>query len=801
MRIALFLLLLLNSSYLISQNATISGRVVDVNNTPISFVNVLVFEMESNNPIAGTTTAEDGTFNISNLKEQQYKITFSFVGFDVLEQTFIAGSKKDLGVIIIKESQEILNEAIVNVRRPSIKKEPGKLTFNVENTSLSSGNTFELLMKTPGVSVLGESIKIKSTTPIIFINGKRVYLSPSETILLLQNVDASLIKSVEVITNPNSKFDAEAGTALNIILSKAISIGYKGSINGTYEQAVFPKYNLGTAHFYKNKWLNFYGSYNYNERKEYKHDDNNIKFFEPNGDVKSFWETDFNKRTKSYGHQGNFVVDMDLNEKHNIGISANIFASPNKMFTNHVDAQIYSAQQQLDSTFVTQSNLENDTSNLSFNLKHSWKLGEAGANVVMDANYILYDNEQIQNVNTNYYLPNGDFLQNNSFFTFANQNSDIITGQLDFTIPALSGSIETGFKYSNINTESGLDFFETENDTAQINESLSDLFNYEESILAGYFNFSREWEKWQINVGVRGENTDIQGNSRELGVVNVQEYFELFPSSSIQHTINDNNNIGLSYVRRIERPRYQSLNPFKYFINENNFNGGNPNLVPAIGNKYTISYSYKNKWFFEAYYIKTHNRLSILTFQDNTNNTLRNVDSNLIKDFNYSFDIVYASPLFSWWYLSLYTSTFYEENELLAVESVEKTYSNHTVGFYAQMYNGLTISNKANLTSDVTLLYISNTIHGSYDYKNMLNLSVSIKKEFWNRRASVTAGVNDIFNTYNVPVTSRYYNQDNSYFAQDESRLFTLGFKYNFGNARLRDNSRKPSTDEGNRLN
>ena len=108
---------------------------------------------------------------------------------------------------------------------------------------------------------------------------------------------------------------------------------------------------------------------------------------------------------------------------------------------------------------------------------------------------------------------------------------------------------------------------------------------------------------------------------------------------------------------------------------------------------------------------------------------------------------------------------------------------------------------QANITSDVTALYISNLIFGSYTYKNQFNLSASVRKKIWDKKASITLGVDDIFNTNNIPVVSRYANQDNGYFARTESRLFRVGFTYNFGNSKLRDNNREITTKESDRLN
>jgi len=125
---------------------------------------------------------------------------------------------------------------------------------------------------------------------------------------------------------------------------------------------------------------------------------------------------------------------------------------------------------------------------------------------------------------------------------------------------------------------------------------------------------------------------------------------------------------------------------------------------------------------------------------------------------------------------------------------------NSSFGFYAQVYSNFTLSKDGTLTSDLNATYISNLISGSLDYNNQFICSVSFRKSLWSNRATISAGIDDIFNTYNVPVTSRYYNQDNSYFAMPESRMVRLGFKYNFGNYKLKNQNNQNTIDEENRL-
>ncbi|GHC44164.1 outer membrane beta-barrel protein [Ulvibacter litoralis] len=792
------LLFLVSTAF--SQETSISGTVLDSESLPLSFVNVLLFEQDATEPFKGVTTEEDGTFQLTNVAPATYKITFSFIGFTTKEQLIEVVSEKKVGKIKLEASAEALDEAVVVAKKPTLQKTAGKLIFNVENTALSVGSTFDLLKKTPGVLVVGDEIKIKFSHPVIYINGKRVYLSSSEVISLLENLDASAIKSVEVITNPSAKYDADAGAVLNIITSRAVSVGYKGSVTSRYEQAVYAKYNLGTSHFYKNNWVNFYGSYNFSPRKEFKDDDNHIRYFNPDGSTNSFWESNFNRTTRSKAHQATIIADFNLAKNQTLGVTANMFVSPNMTFHNTGLAEIYNGARALDSTFTTLSAVENDKSNLAFNVDYKIELDKEGSTLKVQANYIDYDSDQVQDVATDYFLPNGDFLRNSTFLNNSSQKTNIITSQADLTTNLVGGTFEAGMKFTDTDTKNVLDFLAGENSSQQFNESLSDDFDYHENVYAEYVNYAKDWDKWSFSAGLRGEYTHIDAVSKSLGEVETQKYFELFPTVNLTRILNKNSNLGVSYKRAISRPHYSSLNPFKYFITENNYNGGNPNLVPSIESTITISYDYKSKWFFELYYQNLKNSLSQLTFQDNDSRLIRNLESNLIKDFQYSLDIVFADSLKPWWYFHFTTSSFYMQNEFYSEASVEETYSNNTLGFYGSLYNSFTLSKKQNLTANLTSVYVSNLIFGAYNYKNQFNTSISFRKSFWDKRASITVGVDDIFDTNNAPVISNYYNQDNGYFARAESRLFRLGFTYNFGNARLRDNNRSSNIEEGNRL-
>ncbi len=806
MRIILCLFFLFTSFIGFSQQAEISGRVVDTTGDFISFATVLVSEIPTKETpegtyLSGTTTDDFGNFKIETPTASSYILTVSYLGF-ALKKIEVTAPKM-LGNITLEESAESLDQTVIIAKRPTIKKTAGKLVFNVENTSMSVGSTFDLLKKTPGVIVVGEEIKIKYSAPVIYINNKRVYLSQSEVVSLLQNTDASNIKNVEVITNPSAKYDGATGTVLNINTSKAISIGYKGSVNANYTQGVFPKYRLGTSHFYKNNWLNFYGSYSFNRRKNFKEDENFIRYFEPDGSTNSIWNSDFNRTTRANAHQGNLVADFTIDKKQSISLATTFSVNPNETYDNKGFTTIRNAQSIVDSTFTTISDVASDTHTISINGDYKILLDEENSNLTAAVNYTDYNNDRLQNVATAYNNPAGLLLNSNSFSTDANQGTKIYTAQVDLAHGLWDGTVQIGTKYSYIDSNSKLDFFDTDIEPNEFNEALSDDFNYLEKIYASYINFEKGFGKFDVNAGMRVEYTDIDGRSRSLGKTNTNNYYNFFPRFSGQYTFNDKHSAGFAYTRSITRPGYQNLNPFKYFINENNFDEGNPNLVPAISDKIAFNYSYNYVWAFEAYYEKIDNSLNTLRFQDNVNRELRNSEANLLNDFQYSFDIQYTpSKLPSWLYFYVITSTFYLENEFLALESEQRASRNNTAGFYGYVYSNFTLSKDRTFTADLSSQYISNFILASADYDNVFFLNLSFRKSFWNKQASITAGVEDIFNrASNSPVISRYLNQDNFYSAQVETRVFTLGFKYNFGNARLRDNNKSIDTDEKDRLN
>ncbi|AVR44814.1 TonB-dependent receptor [Christiangramia fulva] len=797
-RLCLLTILCLFFSYSYSQNS-LEGKIINEKDEPVAYANVILLNAEDSTSVyKGVVSEEDGSFFVENLDDQNYVLKITFIGYeDYLEKIKLSHGRTNLKTITLKEASDALDEITVNARKPKITKEVDRLVFDVANSNLSSGNTWDVLRKAPGVIDNQGQLMVRNTSVQVYLNDHKIYLSSSELKSLLEGYSAENIETIEIITNPPAKYDAEGGAILNIHTSKAISAGYKGSLEGTYTQSIYPKFKIGTSHYFQGDRLNIFANYSFNPKKDYKKDETYINFIR-NGNLFSRWDTDFVKETTSQAHNANAIVDYELSENSTLNFSLNANFSPDQEFDNDVTTEIRNSQRQLDSTLITSSRVLTDINNIALNLGYTISF-ENGGEFSVKGHYTKFEQDRDQQVFSEYRDPSGNILNTNDFATSARQNIDIYTAQADFSTNIGSSSFNLGSKFSGIESNSKIDYLNAA-ELQELYDNLSDNFLYHEKIYAFYSSLSHDWEKWSAKVGLRGEYTDRQGESVVLDKINNREYFELFPTAYLQYRVSEDHSFTLDYSRRINRPRYESLNPFRYFLNETNYNAGNPNLVASISNNFNLNYTLKNSWFFDFYYKDHGNSPETLVFQDNQNLTLRNVSQNLLGSEGYGLDIFHSQSLTRWWYIQAFTSLFHEQNTFIAVESNNAEVTREVDGIQAYAYNIFTLSKDGSFEGNMFVQYVSDFLSGSYKLEPMTTVSVGLRKTLWNKRAELTLNLNDIFNTTNTRLTSDYLNQSNSFYSFSENRNVQLGFKYNFGNFRLSDNERTIEEAERERL-
>ncbi|USD26609.1 outer membrane beta-barrel family protein [Flagellimonas marinaquae] len=782
------------------QTYKVTGKVVDEQNQIVPYANILLLRAIDSTFVQGTSANDEGFFELVEVAPDLYLLQASYVGRGSEPRALDITTDVSLGALIIPLSDNELEEVVVTAQRPKLQRLPDRLVFSVENTVVSQGTSWDILKNTPGVIVNQDQLLIRGQNATVYLNDRKVQLSGQEVQDLLQGLSGTNIKSVEVIANPPASYDAEGGPILNIVTSKNIVPGYKGSVNGTFTQAVFPKFSIGTSHYYKTDKLNLFANYTINPQKEINKTNKGINFIDSSDAVFSVWDTDYDQTNRSQSQNASFILDYTFDAQNSLNVTSNLLFNLDQEQETILNTDMGNAQAQLDSTFATRNGSNLDNTNLAFDLTYVHKLKKEGAQIRANGHYTYFNGEMFQRLSTSYFDANGSFLRDFGFDTDSDQEIKIFTGQLDYSTPIGSMSFESGAKLSSITSENTMDFFNFNGSSNTVDASKSDRYIYDEDVYAAYMSLVKNWEKWSMKLGVRGELTKAKGNSITLDETNTQDFFEPFPSVYLLYSPSDKHSFAFDYGRNINRPKYNDLNPFRFFYNENDFEEGNPSLRPSFSNNFNFNYTLNSEFFFDVYYRDNGSNIAYLVFQDNQNQTLVEFKQNVLDSKSYGLDFTLSKSIAPAWFMYAYTSLFHEEETFLAEESGNVPYTNEVNGVYAYLGNYLTLSKDGTFTGEIAGTYVSKFLFGSYVSDEQFNLTIGLRKTLFDNKVTVSLAAEDILEQYVPTYRSKYLNQDNFYRRRPETQFIRFGFTYNFGNFRLEDNERGIDKKERDRL-
>lgn len=783
-----------------SQTFEVAGFVRDTEGKPLPYANVMLLKVLDSVQVKGISSDETGRFSLKGIPPDVYYLQAKYFGYKSLLVPLEIKSDIQIGAVVLEQDKLWLDEVVVTGQKPVVERLADRIVFNVENTVVGEGSTWDILRNAPGVIIVQDNLEIRGQQATVYLNDRKVQLSETEIQDFLKGLSGDMISSVEIIPNPPASYEAEDGAILNIRTRENIVPGYKGSVRGQYTQGVFPKYNIGTSHYYKNDKLSIFGNYVFNPQKEFKEVDSHINFINDQDNIFARWNTELDQTTRSQNHQANVMLDYKLTPRDLLNFTSNLTFSPNKRFVNVLDTEMRNAAGVLDSTLQTNSTVDDDLLNLSFGLNYERSLKKEGASLKANTQYTYYEGSRLQEGSSDYFDPSGAFIRNFTFATDALQDIHIFTGQADYYTPIKSGSFETGLKGSLIDSNSGIDYYDVNGNQPPFDIALSDVFRYEERVFAAYGSLSQEWDKWSLKLGLRAEQTNVESNSETLRRINTQNYFELFPSLYLTRTLGKDYSLTFDYSRKLTRPNYADLNPFRYFVNENNYVEGNPNLVPNFSHNLNLNLSIKNTYFIDLYYRDNGAYISALGFQDNQNQTFKKIKQNVLESFSYGLDFTISTTITPFWTMYFYNSVFYEDETFLAEESAIDTYTNKVTGYYGYINNAFTLSKDGSFKGEISATYLSGFLAGSYQISETIALNMGVRKSLWDNRAVISLTAEDILGRANGTYTSRYANQDNSILQVKETQFVRLGFTYNFGNYRLSNSERSLKKSEQLRL-
>lgn len=778
---------------------TITGKVMDDNEEPIIFAAVTLNSPKDSTLIKATITVDMGIFEFDGTLPGKYVLKIANIGYaDFSRSINFTGDVLDLGIINLNSEAQNLEEVIVVSEKPMVQVLADKTVFNVENTINATGTSaFELLRKAPGVIVDNNGgIIVEGKTGVqIFIDGKLSVLQGEDLTNYLESLQATDVASIEIITQPSSKYDAAGnGGIININLKKDKSLGTNGTFTSGLTVGDFGRNNSSLNFNNRGRKGNFYGTYS-------------NRFGKSTGFInllRTQSETQFDARTTSiYDRNSNNVklgYDYYVNTKHTIG---GIFNGNfnNSFASNNTRTPIRPiATTVLDSILVADNETNNTSYNINANVNYRYA-DTLGYSINVDLDYGRYNSER-DAFQPNIYF-NGDgtqVLSERITFQDTPIDIDIATVKTDYEQNFLKGKLGVGFKLSYINTDNTFDFFNQIGGQNILDPNQSNQFEYQENINAAYVNYNRKWGKWNLQFGLRIENTDSDGNLTSQQQSNddraQRNYTDYFPSGGLTYSMNQKNQFALTYSRRIQRPNYQSLNPFEYKLDELSFSKGNPFLQPQYTNniKFSHTYNYRLTTSISYSYVSDFFAKVTVAEDERTNflTTLNVADQEVIN-----LGISYPKKLYDWW--NLYFSLNAYISDFRATSAEFLPLKQETLSFYAQ--NTLNLSKS--LKMEISGWYSSPSIWGgTYRTKSLGSLNVAFQKKFFNDRFTGRLSFNDILYTVPWRGTTQFGDLFIDGSGGNDSRQMAFSITYDFGRNEIKK-ARKRETgleDEQDRI-
>src|SRR6185437_7604986 len=568
------------------------------------------------------------------------------------------------------------------------------------------------------------------------------------------------------------KNDAAGNSGIiNIKLKKNKQAGTNGSVTVGAGYGRYWKDNNTLSLNHKEGNLNVFGSFSHNDNKNFQ--DISIKRIITDA-------TYFNQFTNfTQAHHNNSYrlgADYNLSSKNTMGFLVSGYFNGEQ---DNIDngTNIGPNFMQIDSSLHTGSVNHQTYHNIAFNLNDTYKIDTAGQQLSFDLDYSKFRNNNTSRYSTDFFLANGSLQRQAYLGNLTPSDIDIRTGKVDYTYPITkSVKFESGLKFSDVKTDNNL--LETLSPT--IPYQSTNRFNYDEMIDAGYVNLSKEYKNTSVQAGLRAEYTNSTATGDSLNVTQTiqRHYLNLFPSVFINHTINNKNEIGLSYSRRIDRPQYDNLNPFVYHLDPYTYQKGNPYLKPQYTSNFEFNYTYNKSLNVSLGYSRTTDVITEVPGTDPATKVAFVTTQNLQIQNAYTINVYEPYTFTKWWNGNINATGFY-----LGFKSNGLEGGNLNKGQSAfQIRTTQTFLPIKGYKLEVTSNYQSALTYGLFYVKPQYSTDAGISHSFANKKANLKFSVSDIFNTRTNNVSSHYQSTNLDVYQKRESRIARLTFTYNFGN-------------------
>lgn len=791
------------------QRGKISLKVLNQQQQPIENATAELLRSKDSSLVKTALSDKSGLAEFENIPFGSYFIKTSLVNYEkqFSATVILSAEQSSLTVAdaVLQLSVTQLKAIEVTGRKPFIQRLSDRIVVNVDNSVINAGSSaFDVLERSPGILIdANDNISMRGRSGvIIMIDGKPSPMSGADLVNYLRSLPSNAIERIDLITNPSSKYDA-AGNAgiIDIRMKKDQRYGTNGSVTTGYGQGVYPKANAGINFNHRNKAMNLFGGYNYAYRMNLNHLLLDRNFFS-NGQFTGKDEKD--NYTKIPLELNTFRIGADFfpSKKTIFGFVVNSNINSVRPFNNNSSVVIDQSKQPI-FTFNTQTRNRHKNKNAvaNFNFKHTFD--STGKELTADVDLGYFSSNNFSSVNTQYYQLNGTPLQPDYILdSYQKGNLKLATVKADYVNPLKKKArLEAGFKTSFVKTDNDALFYNMSSGTPEDDVNKTNHFYYDENINAAYLNYKKEYQKIDFQIGLRAENTNVKTKQVKGNITWDSSYTQLFPSAFLNYKLKENQTIGVSVSRRIDRPNYSQLNPFLFLIDVTTYSTGNPSLLPQFTWSYELNYTVKNINLTLGYsHTKNNQNIVITRFKDvfpnipSDDNVTVQIPVNLSSSDYIGLTVAAPVRINRWWNMMNNANIFYNHfNGNLAGTALNNG------KMVASLSTNQTFTLKKGWTAEMNVNYNSGGQYGFMVTRPQWGIGAGVQKTLWKGKGQVRFNITDIFWT-NLPRATITYNNYIEYWrAYRETRVANLSFTYRFGNNKVQQARRRALGSEEER--
>ena len=772
---------------------TVTGKVIDhVSKKPIEYANIVVLNASDTSVVTGTVTNNQGIFNITGMRPGNYFIDVRFLGYDNfrIEKQFRPGNMQiDLGEISIHPAAVNLQNVTVEGKRSPISYQIDKKVIDVSQMeTVASGNATDVLENVPSVTVdIDGNVSLRGSTSFtVLIDGRPSVLDPQDA---LQQIPASSIQSIELITNPSAKYDPEGTSGIiNIILKKNKNFGLSGVINAN--SGLKDKYGGDFLFELKTKDVNTNFGLDFNRRffpgssiQENRYIlPSDISYLNSNGNME--WGR------ISFGIKGG--AEFLLSDKDVLSFGGR-YGNRDHQRTSTAYYSQWTSGNPLQENYLNSSERKRSGDFYSLNLNYQKKYQKKDHQLYAEL-YFSKRNSDESTVSSE--LENN--IQVGGKKTTEVGPSKRFRGKVDYTLPLGElNKFEAGYQ-GEINSSvdaTGLYEFNSLSGEYEFQPKYNNTTDYSRSEHAFYTMYSDKWNNFGVQGGFRTEYTyrkiKVAPNNQEF----IIDRWDYFPTLHTSYKFADGQQLIASYTRRIERPHGWTLEPFETWLDENNVRKGNPGLQPEFIDSYEFGFQtfFGNDISFstEFYYRVSKNKIERIRSVYSETVNLTTFD-NIGTDYSLGTELMTIFDPFEFWNVNLMGNLYQYRVEGSLYN--DEFFSRKSFNWRTRLNNVFKFSKTLQL--QFNLIYNSPSVSPQGEWKGFFTTNAAVKKDLFDRKLSLTLQVRDLFNTAKREFTSEGPDFYNYAHYNRESPVVMLNLRLNLNNYK-KEQEHKQGDNEG----